>query len=361
MKIYLQYPWRFPDSPYYKYLIGSPPKGIEFLNTEREKGAATSNKSLRLMNFVKVRIRRWANKLKLNIPNSHKSPPGNYDLIHCTHCLSKNKNKPWVADVESIWSIFIGGNRTKKGQDKVRKILMRSNCKKILPWTKSIEKNYLEMFPEVKDKIELVYPAIPEIKNLKKPINKKLKIIFVARFFHLKGGLIALETMERLRKKYEVECIVVSNVPTELKKKYSKLIIHDLLPHEEVCKLLESSDLFFYPCPNDTFGFSLLEAMAFGLPTITINTRWTKSRQEIIENGETGLMFDVKNKLSMDGITDKEEVVIKKLVKNASILIKNDNLRGKMSKECIKKISNGKFSVEERNKKLKKIYEEARI
>ncbi len=35
MKIYLQYPWRFPDSPYYKYLIDNPPEGIEYINVKK--------------------------------------------------------------------------------------------------------------------------------------------------------------------------------------------------------------------------------------------------------------------------------------------------------------------------------------
>lgn len=360
IKVYLQYPWKFPDSPYYKYLIDSPPKEIEFLNTEREKGAVTNKRSLKLMTFIKIRIRRWANKLKLNIPNSHKSPHGNYDLIHCAHCLSKNKNKPWVTDVESIWSIFIGGNRTKKGQDKVRKILMRPNCKKILPWTKLLKKEYLELFPEIKDKIEFVYPAISKIKNLKKPKNKKLKVIFVARFFQLKGGLMALEILDRLVKKLKVEGIVISNVPNELKKKYSNLTIYDLLPHKKVCNLMKSSDIFLYPCPNDTFGFSLLESMAYGLPIVTINTK-RSSRREIIENNKTGFIFDVKEKLFTNKITKNEERVIKKMIKNTSILIKNKDIRLKMSKECIKTIKDGKFSVKVRNKKLKRIYKEAMI
>ena len=162
IKIYLQYPWKFPDSPYYKYLVDSPPRGIEFLNTKKQKGVITNKKTLKLITFTKVRIRKWANKLRLNIPNARLSPRGNYDLIHCAHCLSKNRNKPWVSDVESIWSIFIGGDGRKSGQDKVRKILMRPNCKKILPWTLEIEEKYKKMFPEIKNKIELVYPAIPE-------------------------------------------------------------------------------------------------------------------------------------------------------------------------------------------------------
>ncbi len=35
MKVYLQYPWKFPDSPYYKYLIDSLPDGIEYLNVKK--------------------------------------------------------------------------------------------------------------------------------------------------------------------------------------------------------------------------------------------------------------------------------------------------------------------------------------
>ena len=38
MKVHLQYPWRFSDSPYYKYLITDPPQGIEYLNAHQGKG-----------------------------------------------------------------------------------------------------------------------------------------------------------------------------------------------------------------------------------------------------------------------------------------------------------------------------------
>jgi regulator of replication initiation timing len=41
------------------------------------------------------------------------------------------------------------------------------------------------------------------------------------------------------------------------------------------------------------------------------------------------------------------------------LLIENEKLREKMSKECIKTVKSGKFSLKERNKNLKRIYEEA--
>jgi hypothetical protein len=36
IKVYLQYPWAFPDSPYYKNLVGSPPENIVYINAEDE-------------------------------------------------------------------------------------------------------------------------------------------------------------------------------------------------------------------------------------------------------------------------------------------------------------------------------------
>lgn len=360
IKIYLQYPWKFPDSPYYKYLLKDHPKGIEYLNTKKQKGVITNKRFFWFSNFLKRNIRRCTNKFNFNIPNAHLSPKGEYDLIHCAHCLSKNKDKPWVADIEMLPSLAISGGETKKGREKIKKILLRKNCKKIIPWTNSIKRELIQFYPEIEKKIEVAYPAVPEIKGLKKPKNKKLRIIFVARYFDIKGGLIALEVLEKLRKKYGIEGIVISEVPENLKKKYFKLKIYGLMPHKEVCKYLEISDLFLYPSSVDTFGFSLLEAMAFGLPTITINTEWTMSRKEIIENNQTGFILEVGKPLEFKKIGKREEEVINNLVKSASKLIEDKRLLEKMSKNCIKVIKEGKFSIKERNKKLKKIYEEAR-
>jgi glycosyltransferase involved in cell wall biosynthesis len=358
LKVYLQYPWKFPDSPYYKYLVDSPPEGVEFLNANKEKGVITNKRFFWFSNFLKRNIRRWTNKFNLAIPNAHLSPNGDYDLIHCAHCLSKNKNKPWVADIESWWSMYLSGYYSEAAREKVEKILLSENCKKIMPWTEATKKDILERFPKLESKIEVVYPAVPVVKNLKKPKNKKLKVIFIARYFDIKGGLIALEVLENLRKNYGIDGVVVSDVSKELKNKYSKLKIYDLLPQKKLFELMRKSNIFLYPGSVDTFGFSLLEAMAFGLPVITINTNGTKSRKEIVENRKTGFIFDVNEKLSFNEIGDTEKKVIKKLVRNVSKLIENKKLREKILKECIKTIKDGKFSIKERNKKLKRIYAE---
>jgi len=298
--------------------------------------------------------------LGVAIPNAHLSPRGDYDLIHCAHCLSKNKNKPWVADLEGVWSMGLSGNKTKRGRKKIKKILLAENCKKILPWTDFTKKEILSVYPEVKNKVELVYPAIPEVKNLKKKKKKKLRIIFVARYFEIKGGLIALEVMEKLRKKYGTEGVVVSDVPRDLKKKYPDLKIYNLIPQNKLFELLAEADIFLYPSFHDTFGFSLLEAMAFGLPIVTVhNGKFTPSREEIVENGKTGFLFETNGSFSLNKIGIKEKKIVGSLIQNAAKLILNANLRMKMSQNCLEEIRQGKFSIRERNKKLKRIYEEA--
>ncbi|MEM1577965.1 MAG: glycosyltransferase family 4 protein [Candidatus Pacearchaeota archaeon] len=367
IKVYLQYPWKFPDSSYYKYLVENPPQNVKYLNINNQKGAITNKKIFWFSNFIKKVVRQTFNFLNFSIPNAHLSPQGDYDLIHCCHCLSKNKDKPWVADCEGVWQFYVG-NKTKEAKERVRQILISKNCKKILAWTRATAKDIIKEFPEIKNKVEVVYPAI-SVQEFNKNKNKKITILYATRYFWLKGGIIALEVYKKLKEKYKnkIKLIFISDVPKKIKKKYFEIEIMDLVPQEKLFEYYKKSDIFFYPSFMDTFGFGLLEAMSFGLPIITINTKYTKSRKEIIKNNKNGLVFDVEDSITDKIINNKEKLImgkdeikiINKLFKNCCKLIENESLRIKLGKEGLKQIRFGKFSIKERNKKLEKIYEEA--
>jgi len=51
--------------------------------------------------------------------------------------------------------------------------------------------------------------------------------------------------------------------------------------------------------------------------------------------------------------------LIQNIIKKTLLVIENKRLRKKLSQNCIKIIKDGKFSIKERNKKLRRIYEEA--
>lgn len=357
ISIYLQYPWKFPDSPYYTYLIKSPPSEIEYLNISKEKGVITDAKKFKEQTRLKLRIRKYANLLRLPIPNAHLTrTKESHDLIHCAHCLSLN-HKPWVADIESVWSMWVGGRNTNLGRYFVKKILSSKNCKKIMPWTNKTKKDILEIFPELEKKIEVVYPAVPLLMSKKKS-KKRVTLLYASRHFHLKGGLLTLEVFSKLKERYgdKVNLIFISDVPNEIKIKYPQIKILGLVPSEKLREYYQKSDIFFYPSFVDTFGFAILEAMSHGLPIISIEN--DEIRKELITEGKTGLM--VKTKLKYDEQDNQKfNALVSDLVKKASLLIEDKKLLEKMSKACIEEIKNGKFSIKERNKKLKRIYEEA--
>ena len=365
IKVYLQYPWKASECSYYKYLLTNTPKGIEYI-TSKEKGGVIENK-WKMMFYRKMKHagRRIFRFLNISIPNTKAiNNSKKLDLIHGAHCLIKNK-KPWVADFEyvgQLWSSIMPENPTKKDKRKIRGLLNSKYCKKILPWTKWAKNTIIDEFPEIKDKLEVVYPGLKAPK-FKKKKHKGTNLLFVSRFFYSKGAYHALEVMDRLTKKYEdVKATLISQVPKKVKKEYSKndkIKIYDLIPQEKLFQeIYPSADIFIYPGYIDSFGFPLTEAMSYQLPIIAADTN---SRKEIVQNKKTGYVVNCPNlkTFSRDKIGEKENKVIEKMVNKASKLIENRNEREKMGKAGRKEITEGKFSIKNRNKKLKKIYREA--
>ena len=342
----MQYPLGISDSQYYKSMIENPPEGIQYENKIKRIGMIHNEKRFFLFNFLKNKIRTWTSKLDTVIPNAHKTPSGDYDIIHCGHCLSKNQS-PHVIDVESVWQFWISG----RGREEVLKYLINNNCKKIIAWTEATKQDIIKQFPEVEDKIEVVYYAMPWT-NRETKKSRVTTLFFSGRHFYAKGGLHATEAMDRLTKKYpNVRGVINGVIPKEIIEKYSdnkKLEFHGLMPHEDILKLYEAADIFIYPGYSDSFGFVFVEAMAFGLPIITVDGY---ARKEIV--GESGIIIERPSELDIKKI---EESVIANIVDETSTLIENKKLLMDMSEECKLNISKGKFSIEERNSKLSRIY-----
>jgi glycosyltransferase involved in cell wall biosynthesis len=362
MKIYLQRPWKFADSPYYKYLLESPPKGVDYVGQIQKQGAIEQKWKFSLIHKIKGTIRKFFKMFSIPLPNAHLTRSSEkYDLIHCAHCLSLNK-QPWVTDTEWVGQFWIAANFDEHPKRYlVKRILENKNCKKIMAWTKWAADGIIEEFPEIAEKVEIVYPGIPA-PEFKKKKSDKIRMLFVSRRFYFKGGLYALEVMDRITKKYpNTEGIIVSDIPQEVLKKYSKnkrLKFIDLLPQKKLFEeVYPSTDILVYPSFTDTFGFALTEAMAFGIPIVTVGGH---SRGEIVDDGKTGFVvntpkeFDSKD---LDRLRFGE--VLNELEEKSSILVNDKKLRKSMSLAARKEIKRGKFSFKERDKKLKRIYSDA--
>lgn len=361
IRVYFQYPWKYSGHSYYKYLIESPSRDIEYVNKKEDSGVIVGKNKFILSNKFKYAVKGILNYLKISFPNARLSPPGNYDLIHCAHCLSNNQDKPWVADFESEWQLYVG-NKTKASRDKVKKILLRDNCKKIIAWTELAKQEILREFPNLEKKVEVVYSAVP-LPNIKRRKHSGINLLFVGRYFYAKGGCEALEVIDHLTKKYEnVYGIFISEVPKkilDIYKKNKKIKIYGLMPQKRLFnEIYNVSDILVYPGYGDTFGFAILEAMSFGIPIVTTNN---SSKKELVGNDERGILIKPPVVKWMNGLPTFEDRkrFIQDLSNETELLVKNKLLRKKMTKNCLREVRTGKFSIIERNRKMERIYKEA--
>lgn len=359
MKVYLRAPLKTSDSKYYKYLLEFPPKNVSYETNISNAGIITSKQRFLFNSILKRYVRKFLERINYPILNIHSIEKTTADLIHCAHCLPRTE-KNWVADFEAPWQFWISGRDTKHGQESFLELVSKKNCKYLLAWTEEAREEMAKKFPSIKSKLRVVTYASPYV-QFKKVNHKNITLLFSARYFHLKGGLHALEVIDRLTKKYEnVNGIIISDIPKEIHDKYAsneKITFSPLLTQKELFgEIYPSADIFVYPGYSDTFGFGFIEAMNFGLPVVTVDGY---ARKEIIANNKTGFVISRNEKIDPFNIGVAEEHIISQLYEKTAMLIEKNSLRGKMSNHCIEQIKKGKFSINDRNTKLRKIYEEA--
>ncbi len=160
-------------------------------------------------------------------------------------------------------------------------------------------------------KMHLIYPAIPLRRSVPKQRGDRLKLLFVAHHFLLKGGPALIRAHERLRRAgVPVETTIVTSLRFDehdyfgppsrplMERETAKLTTtegvtrHDALPNSEVLRLMDEADFFVFPTFQDTFGFSPIEALAHATPVLTTNTC---AQPEIVEDGVNGYLLPFEN------------------------------------------------------------------
>jgi glycosyltransferase involved in cell wall biosynthesis len=365
IKVLLQYPWKFPDSSYYKNMLDHSPKKVEFVNYKK-----SSQKKMEIIGSSKKfeQMRKFKNFLRkilsfLRLPNLTYNLRNDFDIIHCAHCLSLN-NKPWVVDTEVYDRVAATGSiaSSKIGYWIIKNRLESQNCKKIIAWSEDCKKTFIDAFPNSKKilgKLTIVPFAFktPKFDKIK---HDNINILFLARWFDAKGGRQTLEVFDRLSKKYNnVEFTFICPTPNKYRKKYADnkaINIMDLIPQERVFReFYPKADIFFYPGFGDSYGFAVPEALGFGLPVIS-----TKSfaKSEIVKDGKTGFLIDMPKNWGF--YKDMNEKFLQDLYDKTSILIEDNELRKKFGKEALKVSKRGGLhNIEDRNQKLRRVYEEA--
>ncbi len=123
--------------------------------------------------------------------------------------------------------------------------------------------------------------SMEHIGELQRNATGVLKLLWVGRLLPRKGLNLVLEALSKVPDNVAYELSIIGggewfHLIDDWIKNYgferSKIKISGQIPFEDVLNYYRNSDVFIFCSLRDSFGAQLHEAMAFGLPIITLNT-----------------------------------------------------------------------------------------
>jgi len=373
----------------YKTLLTSPPSGYSFITSVSnwDNISSVATKIDLLYSFqLNVLSRFFPPNLAKAYLERFKKKPSDAELTYSVGHLIFRK-EPWVVDMEYVTQLT-GYNYRHFNRFKglIEKTFASENCRKIICWTEAGKKTILFNMncEKFENKIEVVPLAVPKKNFVKKYNGQRVKLLFVGSAnipgeFEYKGGKEVLEAFFLLQKKYaNIELIVRSDVPDELKTKYANKmenvrLIEGIIPFEQLEHEFKTADIFLFPA-HSTPGLVILEAMSYELPVVTTDV-WANT--EMVENDKTGFVIKRSKRIQyykgnlipnwshyptsgfIRFIKETDPVVVNALVEKTAVLIENKDLSRKMGKAGRVKVEEGRFSAEGRRQEMKRVFDEA--
>ena len=356
-----------------KEIVPNPPKGVSFTVLK-----PTGNPPACIKSPIKGYLRRY-DSLDCDLIETHLSPIITKNKwIYYTACFQESAafsfySLPLPIQIRSAFLKFL---------------MTRQNFKKLIFWSNAGLKtlrNYGKLSSDIIDaKTTVVYPAIRHAPDdlLHKPNkNNRFNILFSGAFF-IKGGVNVIDAFERVLKLYPDTTLTLCcdekidffALNAALKGKYLKKIKDNTnilcmgrVPRERLLTdILPNADVYLLPSYQEAFGFSILEAMAWGVPIIASNIF---AIPEMIEDHINGILIDILSfnpaKIFPGSIVntipdDFRDHVTDSLYVAIIELIESPSLAGKLSADGLR-IVRTKFSFQERNAKMLKIYSNAML
>jgi glycosyltransferase involved in cell wall biosynthesis len=276
-----------------------------------------------------------------------------YMHLFPTKLISIIKNKPLIVTWNEVWGKEYWQKYLGKYKGYIGYTIEKTSSKlpdKIISVSELTTNRLINDLKVKKDKIV----TIPNSINISKidkirPSKEKSDIIFAGRLISHKNVDLIIKSISLIKKsdkKYNnIRCIILGDGPelNNLKKLTKELSLNNnvifkgfLKKEEDVYSYIKSSKVFAFPSEREGFGIAPLEALACGLPVITLDSKDNASKF-LIKKGKTGYL------------TNKEEKAFSTTLKKA--------LKSyiSMTSEC--KEESRKYDLKQIIKSLQEVYE----
>jgi len=363
-----------------KQLFNDPPEGYRFVTrrkmSNRLADSIHSNWNIRSW---KQRVNEYlpVNMMVSRFVGSHAKPPADTVLTYSESSIIF-RDEPWVVWAEVATQVAgFNDDSLRRLRNLIERALGSPNCRAIMCHSEAARRSFLRHLQAESFEHKLhvtppgwqVTPYHPPPKADARPV----RILFVAGStmpfrFKIKGGLESIEAFAALRQRFpNLELVIRSDVEAEIRQRYEAMpglhIVSGLIPYEELEELYQKSDIYWYPA-HCLMSVSMLEAMNYGLPVITTDYY---DNSEYVEDGRTGMIiphhrrlppWDTSEMKVRRALETPDSEIVRALVEKTALLIENAEMRQRMGRAARASLE-AKFSLAEKNRKYKKILDEA--
>ncbi len=233
--------------------------------------------------------------------------PLRYDLYHSFNWILLTR-KPWVLSYECELPRGFSPS-ARRINAWARERLLHPTLARLMPFSNFARTVFCQQnadwrgLSDALAKTTVVYPSLAA-----RPVRPRtteslpLTLTFIGSQFARKGGIATLLCADRCRReglnvrfnlvsRLQVGRPIYTDLDSDFYASYWKLLenphvtLHRGLPNAEVLNLLDRSDFALLPTLDDSFGFSLIEALASAVPSIATAVC---AIPEVIDDGENG-------------------------------------------------------------------------
>ncbi len=261
------------------------------------------------------------------------------DLLHFFNITPLFKiGKPYVTTFETALPRFNQAlnclNVSRGGVNYAFNTMASSRCRKLIAISDDALKRQKRVFEanglsDVCEKLVVMHPpqkllTTEEVISHKYEKPHPLHFVYVGKSFYRKGGAALLQVLAKLHKDFDFKLTLIGDLASMewredvridhadqmqklLNENSTWITFYNRLPNEQVLALLKEADVGFLPTRGDTYGYSVLEMQACGLPCVTTNL----SALPEINNEEIGWIIPlVKNEFGEEVVKSFEDLVL---------------------------------------------------
>jgi len=295
-------------------------------------------------------------------------------IIHFCNGVKLAYNRRWVADMESAKVLFKSYSLMEDPDSiaAAQERLETGNCVSILPLTNAAKKTLERILNLKRFYVRVIYPTFyTDVRTIFS--ERRDLIVFIGgsylnKSFEAKGGREVFSAWLSLYKTYpDYKLLMITNPPQDclkIAKDVPNLQIVNFMPREKLLsEIYPRSKIIILPSMMDTVGYSVIEAMNYGVvPIVSDHFAFP----EIV--GDSGFIVKVPVKLWRDdgapNLNFYEELasgpfseIIEKIADAIHILLSNEALWERYSHKSYERMINPPFNIDFRNEQLKEVYE----